>query len=146
MPSLYLQLPPYISSSVPRIQKWKPLTGIPHQSLSIPRQIDRPSASSAKKIACFNDLVNGITKPKSVAEENDNLPTGLWHELMPNHVAVIMDGNGRWAQMRGLPVGAGYEAGVRAFRGLVELCCKWGIRVLTVFAFSADNLFRPKVS
>lgn len=57
-----------------------------------------------------------------------------------------MDGNGRWAQMRGLPVGAGYEAGARAFRGLVELCCKWGIRVLTVFAFSADNLFRPKVS
>lgn len=74
------------------------------------------------------------------------MPTGLWRELMPNHVAVIMDGNGRWAQMRGLPVGAGYEAGVRAFRGLVELCCKWGIRVLTVFAFSADNLFRPKVS
>ncbi|XP_020553501.1 dehydrodolichyl diphosphate synthase 2 isoform X2 [Sesamum indicum] len=64
---------------------------------------------------------------------------------MPSHVAVIMDGNRRWARMRGLPVGSGYEAGARAFRSIVELCCNWGIRVLTVFAFSSDNWFRPKV-
>ncbi|KAI3474202.1 hypothetical protein Pfo_028990 [Paulownia fortunei] len=56
-----------------------------------------------------------------------------------------MDGNRRWARMRGLPVGSGYEAGVRALRSVVELCCKLGIRVLTVFAFSSDNWFRPKV-
>lgn len=64
---------------------------------------------------------------------------------MPEHVAVIMDGNRRWARMRGLPSGSGYEAGIGAFRVLVELCCKWGIRVLTVFAFSSDNWVRPKV-
>lgn len=65
---------------------------------------------------------------------------------MPRHVAVIMDGNRRWASLRDLPVGSGYEAGVKSLKTLIELCCKWGIRVLTVFAFSSDNWFRPKVS
>lgn len=73
------------------------------------------------------------------------LPVGLQRESMPRHVAVIMDGNRRWAHIRGLPVGSGYEAGVKSLKTLVELCCKWGIRVLTVFAFSNDNWFRPKV-
>ncbi|KAK1355727.1 Alkyl transferase [Heracleum sosnowskyi] len=78
-------------------------------------------------------------------EENMSIPDGIRRELMPEHVAVIMDGNRRWARMRGLPSGSGYEAGIRAFRVLVELCCKWGIRVLTVFAFSSDNWVRPKM-
>lgn len=73
------------------------------------------------------------------------LPAGLQRESMPRHVAVIMDGNRRWAHLRGLPVGSGYEAGIKSLKTLVELCCKWGIRVLTVFAFSSDNWFRPKV-
>lgn len=64
---------------------------------------------------------------------------------MPNHVAVIMDGNRRWAKRRGLPVAFGYEAGIRAFRNLVELCIKWGINALTVFAFSSENWSRPKM-
>lgn len=78
-------------------------------------------------------------------EEKRPLPEEIRRELMPEHVAVIMDGNRRWARMRGLPSGSGYEAGFRAFRVLVELCSKWGIRVLTVFAFSSDNWVRPKV-
>ncbi|KAJ0027891.1 hypothetical protein Pint_35182 [Pistacia integerrima] len=77
--------------------------------------------------------------------ENDSLPPGLRRECMPRHVAVIMDGNRRWARLRDLPVGSGYEAGVKSLKTLIELCCKWGIRVLTVFAFSTDNWFRPKV-
>ncbi|WOG96008.1 hypothetical protein DCAR_0415338 [Daucus carota subsp. sativus] len=81
----------------------------------------------------------------SPEEERSSIPDGLRRELMPEHVAVIMDGNRRWARMRGLPSGSGYEAGIRAFRVLVELCCKWGIRVLTVFAFSSDNWVRPKM-
>ncbi|OMO97565.1 Di-trans-poly-cis-decaprenylcistransferase-like protein [Corchorus olitorius] len=64
---------------------------------------------------------------------------------MPRHVAVIMDGNRRWARLRDLPVGSGYEAGVRSLRKIVELCCQWGVKVLTVFAFSTENWFRPKV-
>nr|XP_023894206.1 dehydrodolichyl diphosphate synthase 2-like [Quercus suber] len=81
----------------------------------------------------------------NAAEEEEPLPSELREELMPNHVAVIMDGNGRWAKQRGLPTSAGHQAGARSLRELVEICCKWGIRVLTVFAFSYDNWIRPKV-
>ncbi|KAM1167276.1 hypothetical protein ACFX19_029852 [Malus domestica] len=77
--------------------------------------------------------------------DDEPLPVGLRRELMPRHVAVIMDGNVRWERRRGLPAGSGHEAGAQSLRGLVELCCKWGIRVLTVFAFSFDNWTRPKV-
>ncbi|KAF4401479.1 hypothetical protein G4B88_001673 [Cannabis sativa] len=70
---------------------------------------------------------------------------GIRRDLLPKHVAVIMDGNRRWARLRDLPVDSGYEAGARSLRVLVDLCCKLGIEVLTVFAFSTDNWFRPKV-
>ncbi|CAN1329013.1 Dehydrodolichyl diphosphate synthase 2 [Linum perenne] len=65
--------------------------------------------------------------------------------MMPRHVAVIMDGNGRWAKQRGLVTGAGHEAGVRSLKEMVRLCIEWRIKVLTVFAFSTDNWIRPKV-
>ncbi|KAL5814767.1 hypothetical protein ACOSQ4_025408 [Xanthoceras sorbifolium] len=74
-----------------------------------------------------------------------DIPETLQRELMPKHVAVIMDGNVRWARQRGMPSGAGHEAGVRSLRQLVEVCCRWGIKVLTVFAFSYDNWIRPQV-
>ncbi|XP_057439926.1 dehydrodolichyl diphosphate synthase 2-like isoform X2 [Lotus japonicus] len=74
----------------------------------------------------------------SVAEE-EPMPPELRLELMPKHVAVIMDGNGRWAKMRGLPPWEGHEAGVRSLKRLVRLCRSWGVKVLTVFAFSTDN-------
>ncbi|KAK6943120.1 Decaprenyl diphosphate synthase-like [Dillenia turbinata] len=64
---------------------------------------------------------------------------------MPKHVAVIMDGNRRWAKQRGLSMELGYEAGLKSLRELLKSCCNLGIRVLTVFAFSADNWSRPKV-
>lgn len=73
------------------------------------------------------------------------LPEGLQREVVPKHVAVIMDGNVRWARQRRLPSGAGHEAGVRSLRQLVEMCCRWGVKVLTVFAFSYDNWVRPQV-
>ncbi|KAJ0808886.1 putative decaprenyl diphosphate synthase, di-trans-poly-cis-decaprenylcistransferase [Helianthus annuus] len=64
--------------------------------------------------------------------------------FMPNHVAVIMDGNRRWARSRGLMPEAGYLAGARSLKLFVNLCCNWGIRIVTVFAFSSDNWLRPK--
>ncbi|XP_068667787.1 dehydrodolichyl diphosphate synthase 2-like [Aristolochia californica] len=70
------------------------------------------------------------------------LPAGLRQDLMPKHVAVIMDGNSRWARARGLPSGAGHEAGVRSLKEMVKCCCKWRIKVLTVFAFSSENWLR----
>ncbi|XP_039007787.1 cis-prenyltransferase 4, chloroplastic-like [Hibiscus syriacus] len=79
-----------------------------------------------------------------VVEVDRTLPLGLRREAMPRHVTIIMDGNRRWARSRDLPVRSGYEAGGRSLRTIVELCCKWGIKVLSVFAFSSDNWFRPK--
>ncbi|KAH0869059.1 hypothetical protein HID58_076081 [Brassica napus] len=83
--------------------------------------------------------------PFTAAEEEETLPEGLQPELMPKHVAVIMDGNGRWAKNQGLQPWDGHRAGVEALREIVELCGKWGIQVLTVFAFSTDNWIRPKI-
>ena len=62
---------------------------------------------------------------------------------LPRHVAIIMDGNGRWAQQRGLPRFAGHKAGVDAVRSVVEQCVHHGIEVLTLFAFSSENWRRP---
>jgi len=59
------------------------------------------------------------------------------------HVAIIMDGNGRWAMRRGLPRVAGHRAGVAAVRRIVERALDAGIRCLTLYAFSSDNWRRP---
>lgn len=63
---------------------------------------------------------------------------------MPRHVAVIMDGNGRWATKRFLPRAAGHLRGVQAVRRMVEACGKRGIEYLTLFAFSSENWRRPE--
>ncbi|MEJ2618667.1 MAG: isoprenyl transferase [Candidatus Thiodiazotropha sp.] len=62
---------------------------------------------------------------------------------MPRHVAIIMDGNGRWAKKRGLPRYAGHPAGVESVRRVVEACVARKIPVLTLFAFSSENWRRP---
>jgi len=62
---------------------------------------------------------------------------------LPRHVAIIMDGNGRWARARGEPRHAGHVAGVAAVRGVVEHCLRRGIPLLTLFAFSSENWGRP---
>lgn len=63
---------------------------------------------------------------------------------LPLHVAIIMDGNGRWARQRHLPRIAGHRAGVEAVRGIVKACAEQGIQVLTLFAFSSENWRRPE--
>ncbi len=63
---------------------------------------------------------------------------------IPTHVAVIMDGNGRWARNRGLPRHAGHRSGVGSVRRAVELAAERGIRYLTLFAFSSENWSRPR--
>src|SRR5260370_21050043 len=60
------------------------------------------------------------------------------------HVAIIMDGNGRWAVSRGLPRSAGHRAGIQAVRAVVEAAPDFGITTLTLFAFSSDNWMRPR--
>lgn len=63
---------------------------------------------------------------------------------MPQHIAVVMDGNGRWANQRHMPRVAGHKAGVNATRRIVENCAKKNIKVLTIFAFSSENWRRPE--
>lgn len=62
---------------------------------------------------------------------------------IPRHVAIIMDGNNRWAKKRLLPHAAGHKAGVAAVRAVVEVCIETGVEVLTLFAFSSENWQRP---
>ncbi|KAK6135957.1 hypothetical protein DH2020_030295 [Rehmannia glutinosa] len=90
--------------------------------------------------------------PKCATSEIDNqvktdqieLPEGLVPELMPKHVAIIMDGNRRWAEKRGLPVQLGHRAGGRVIKQLARNCRKHGVQVLTVFTFSTQKLGSPK--
>ena len=63
---------------------------------------------------------------------------------IPRHIAIVMDGNGRWAKKRFLPRLAGHKQGVEALRRCVRLCMARGVRVLTVFAFSSENWNRPQ--
>jgi undecaprenyl diphosphate synthase len=63
---------------------------------------------------------------------------------LPRHIAIVMDGNGRWAEQRGLPRGAGHRAGVKTVRTVIELSARKGIAMLTLFAFSSENWLRPK--
>ncbi|NJK27487.1 MAG: isoprenyl transferase [Coleofasciculaceae cyanobacterium SM2_3_26] len=67
------------------------------------------------------------------------LPADLDRDRLPKHVAAIMDGNGRWAQQRGLPRVVGHQKGVNALRELVRCCGDWGIAALTVYSFSTEN-------
>jgi len=68
---------------------------------------------------------------------------GLCPERLPRHVAVIMDGNGRWAKARGLPRIEGHRRGVKSVRLLVEECCRLGIEQLTLYCLSSENWKRP---
>jgi undecaprenyl diphosphate synthase len=63
---------------------------------------------------------------------------------LPRHVAIIMDGNGRWAKKRYLPREAGHYAGMKAVRETVRACCDMGLENLTLYAFSSENWKRPK--
>jgi undecaprenyl diphosphate synthase len=73
----------------------------------------------------------------------NNLPLDLNPQYLPQHVAIIMDGNGRWATQRGLPRIAGHRQGARTLKELLRCCKDWGIKALTAYAFSTENWRRP---
>jgi undecaprenyl diphosphate synthase len=64
--------------------------------------------------------------------------------IIPTHIAIIMDGNGRWAKKRGLPRVAGHKKGVETVRKIVEACIEIGVKYLTLYTFSTENWKRPK--
>ena len=69
---------------------------------------------------------------------------GLKPETLPRHVAIVMDGNGRWAQKRGLPRSFGHRAGTERLREIIRFSSDAGIRALTLYAFSTENWRRPE--
>jgi undecaprenyl diphosphate synthase len=73
-----------------------------------------------------------------IAEKKNSLP----HKI-PTHIGIIMDGNGRWALSRGLPRIAGHRAGTENLRRIIEACIEFGIKYLTIYAFSTENWGRP---
>ncbi|KAI3959384.1 hypothetical protein MKW98_018974 [Papaver atlanticum] len=75
----------------------------------------------------------------------EELPVGLIRERISRHVAAIMDGNRRWAKKKDLEPVLGNNASSHSLKLLAESCCKWGIKVLTVFAFSTGNWVQPQV-
>lgn len=72
---------------------------------------------------------------------NDNIPK---FDVLPQHIAFIMDGNGRWAKQRGLERSEGHKAGAKTFKKIGEYCADIGIKYLTFYAFSTENWNRPK--
>jgi undecaprenyl diphosphate synthase len=81
---------------------------------------------------------------KSKKQTLEQLRAQLDPDSLPKHVAIIMDGNGRWAQRNGLPRVAGHKRGVDTVRRVTEQCRKYGIQVLTLYAFSDENWGRPR--
>lgn len=77
------------------------------------------------------------------SSENEGLPAGLRREMIPGHVALILDGNKRWAEQRGMEAHSGHDAGLHALVRVMGLCAKWGIKVATFFLFSSENWRRP---
>lgn len=72
------------------------------------------------------------------------MPVDLKHTIIPRHLGIIMDGNGRWAQQRGLSRINGHQEGVQTVKRVVENCIEIGINILTLYTFSTENWCRPK--
>ena len=90
---------------------------------------------------------NRLTNPSAELfsnREEARLLAQIEARLLPKHIAIIMDGNGRWAQRRHLPRVAGHRAGVQSARTVIETCTRLEIPALTLYAFSLENWRRPK--
>src|SRR5215467_7617307 len=83
-----------------------------------------------------------VAEPSTLADQD--LMTRILSRPLPRHIALIMDGNGRWATQRGLPRVAGHTQGVTSVRNVARAAGELGIRVLTLYAFSSENWNRPR--
>lgn len=88
-------------------------------------------------------MFDKLLKRKEPPADTDRLAAVLEEEV-PAHIAIIMDGNGRWAKMRGLPRIAGHHEGMKTVRRITKLASRMGVEVLTLYAFSTENWKRPK--
>ena len=88
--------------------------------------------------------MNALLESIPPGDQDWDLARAIDPARLPAHIAIIMDGNGRWARRRRLPRVAGHQAGVGPVRGTVETCARLGLKVLTLYAFSLENWKRPK--
>jgi undecaprenyl diphosphate synthase len=84
-----------------------------------------------------------ITTIPATVQPASCLPTELDPSRLPTHIAIIMDGNGRWAEQRKMPRTVGHAQGARTLKNILKCCDDWGIAALTVYAFSTENWRRP---
>lgn len=89
-------------------------------------------------------MYSGFSGVKDQERDLEDLREIISKERLPRHVAIIMDGNGRWAQKQGFPRKMGHKRGVKKLKEIVKVVSKLGIEYLTVFAFSTENWKRPK--
>lgn len=80
----------------------------------------------------------------ALLSKKEKVNDAVHFEVLPNHLGIIMDGNGRWAKKRGLPRTAGHKVGADVFKKISKACGRLGIRYVTFYAFSTENWKRPK--
>src|ERR1043166_6391674 len=88
--------------------------------------------------------MNALLEVLGPGDGDWNLAQAIDPSRLPSHIAIIMDGNGRWARRRRLPRVAGHKAGIGPVRSSVETCARLGVKVLTLYAFSVENWKRPR--
>src|SRR5574340_1560268 len=102
-----------------------------------------PRRSTQQKKRCSRRSMNDSRSRDIEPAPDSDLLSKLEPDLLPKHLAVIMDGNGRWAELRGLPRIAGHQEGIKSVRELISLSLELGIKILTIYAFSQENWNRP---
>ena len=107
-------------------------------TMAFPKPSSHPSPPLSKLLFMpINSDPSNINRHPPITE------AGAETDLIPGHVAIIMDGNGRWAERQGLPRKAGHRRGVSNIRRIVDLLAQRGVRVVTLYAFSTENWRRP---
>lgn len=86
-----------------------------------------------------------MEKTHVIADINLNIEDHIQKQNLPKHIAIIMDGNGRWAKQKGMLRAFGHENGTKSVRQTVEACAELGVKHLTLYAFSTENWKRPKL-
>ncbi len=113
---------------------------LPQSSVCYDSSALRVGATTPSMSHPARDLAGLITK----GSPEEQLLAQIDFARLPRHIAIIMDGNGRWARMRSLPRVAGHRAGIAAVRDVVETSARLGCQVLTLYAFSVENWKRPR--
>jgi len=101
---------------------------------------------SRTEVACYHEEfeMQPLLDALRAGAEEDLLARAIDPERLPAHIAIIMDGNGRWAKRRGRPRVAGHSAGMGPVRVVIETCAQMGLKALTLYAFSVENWKRPR--